>query len=48
MHDVLGAKKCSIASIGVKCGYAEDNELEASGADFVFNNLHEVKDFLLK
>ena len=47
-HDILGAKKCGISSIGVKCGYAEDNELEASGADFVFNNLHEVKDFLLK
>ena len=47
MHDVLGAKKCNIASIGVKCGYAEPNELENAGADFIFNNLFEVKDFLL-
>ncbi len=47
MHDILGAKKCGIASIGVKCGYAERNELEDAGADFIFQNLHEVKDFLL-
>ena len=48
MHDVLGAKKCGIKSIGVKCGYAEENELENAGADFIFENLYEVKDFLLK
>ena len=47
LHDVLGAKKCGIASIGVKCGYAEVNELEDAGADFIFENLYEVKDFLL-
>ncbi len=47
MHDILGAKKCGIASIGVKCGYAERNELEDAGADFIFQNLHEVKEFLL-
>jgi len=47
MHDILGAKKCGIKSIGVKCGYAEENELEAAGADFIFENLYEVKAFLL-
>ena len=47
MHDILGAKKCGISSIGVKCGYAEENELENAGADFIFENLFEVKDFLL-
>ena len=46
-HDILGAKKCGISSIGVKCGYAEVNELEDAGADFIFENLFEVKDFLL-
>jgi phosphoglycolate phosphatase len=46
-HDILGAKKCGIASIGVKCGYAEEYELENAGADFIFENLHEVKEFLL-
>lgn len=46
-HDILGAKKCGISSIGVRCGYAEENELEDSGADFIFENLPEVQDFLL-
>lgn len=46
-HDIMGAKKCKIRSIGVKCGYAEENELEDAGADFIFKNLYEVKDFLL-
>ena len=47
MHDILGAKKCGISSVGVKCGYAEENELENAGANFIFENLFEVKDFLL-
>lgn len=46
-QDILGAKKCGIASIGVRCGYAEDNELEEAGADFIFENLYQVTDFLL-
>lgn len=46
-HDILGAKKCGIKSIGVKCGYAEENELEDAGADYIFENLQEVRDFLL-
>lgn len=46
-HDILGAKKCGISSVGVKCGYAEENELESHGADFIFENLFEVRDFLL-
>ncbi len=46
-HDVLGAKACNISSIGVKCGYAEENELENAGADFIFKNLAEVQEFLL-
>lgn len=47
-QDIIGAKKCNIASIGVRCGYAEDNELEDAGADFIFENLFELTDFLLK
>lgn len=46
-QDIIGAKKCGIASIGVRCGYAEENELENAGADFIFENLHSLKDFLL-
>ncbi len=47
-QDIIGAKKCNIASIGVKCGYAEENELEDAGANFVFENLFELLDFLKK
>lgn len=47
-YDILGAKKCGISSIGVRCGYAEENELEDAGADFIFENLAKVKEFLLK
>jgi len=46
-NDVLGAKKCGISSIGLKCGYAEENELEKAGADYIFNNLTESCDFIL-
>ena len=46
-NDVLGAKKCGIASIGLRCGYAEEGELQKAGADFIFNNLTEAVDFLL-
>lgn len=46
-QDIIGAKKCGITSIGVRCGYAEDNELEDAGADFIFENLYQVADFLL-
>ena len=45
MHDIQGAKQCNIASIGVKCGYAEENELEKAGADFIFENLKETLNF---
>lgn len=44
-HDIQGAKKCNISSIGVKCGYAEENELEEAGADFIFENLYETLNF---
>lgn len=46
-YDILGAKKAKITSIGVRCGYAEQNELEIAGADFIFNNLKECADFIL-
>lgn len=47
-QDIDGAKKCGIASIGIQCGYAEENELENAGADFIFENLTQICDFLLK
>lgn len=47
-HDIFGAKKCNIASIGLRCGYAEEHELEDAGADFIFDNLEEATKFLIK
>ena len=46
-NDILGAKKCGIASIGLRCGYANENELENAGADFIFDNLEEAAKFIL-
>ena len=36
-HDVEGAKACGVKCAGVKFGYAEENELENAGADYVFD-----------
>ena len=47
-HDILGAKKCGVASIGIRVGYAEEGELEAAGADYIFDTIGELSDFLQK
>ncbi|MDD6214392.1 MAG: HAD-IA family hydrolase [Firmicutes bacterium] len=47
-HDILGAKKCGVTSIGVRVGYAEPGELEAAGADYIFDTIAELSDFLQK
>ena len=47
-NDILGAKKCKIASAGVRCGYAEAGELEKAGADFIFENLTDLTAFILE
>lgn len=41
-HDILGAKKCGISSIGVRFGYAEDGELEEAGADYIVSTVDEL------
>lgn len=38
-YDIIGAKQCNMLSIGVRCGFASDNELEDAGADYVVDNL---------
>ena len=35
MHDILGAKKAGIDSIGILFGYGTKEELENAGADFL-------------
>lgn len=41
-HDIIGAKKCSISSIGVRFGYAEEGELEQAGADYIVETVDEL------
>ena len=38
-YDIIGAKQCNMLSIGVRCGFSSDNELEDAGADYVVDNL---------
>ena len=45
-YDIIGAKACGISAIGVRYGYAVENELESAGADYLFSTVDELKDFL--
>jgi phosphoglycolate phosphatase len=47
-HDILGAKKCNIASCGVRFGYAEEGELEKAGADYIAGDLSELLSVLMQ
>ena len=47
-QDIIGAKKCDIASCGVRYGYAEPNELEDAGADYIAENLDELLEILMR
>lgn len=46
-HDVEGAKLCGVDCAGVKFGYAEENELENAGADFVFGTPFQLAEAVL-
>lgn len=46
-QDVLGAKQCGISSMGVRVGYAEPNELENAGADYITDTIADLTEFLL-
>ncbi|MDO4223240.1 MAG: HAD-IA family hydrolase [Acinetobacter sp.] len=41
-HDILGAKRHGIASIGVTYGYAQDDELQQAHADAYINAFNEL------
>lgn len=45
--DVLGAKEQGIASAGVLWGYGSKEELETAGADYVFERVEDIENFLL-
>lgn len=46
-HDIDGAKKTGIGSVGVLSGYGSREELEEHGADHVAENMSDVLKFLL-
>ncbi len=46
-HDIAGAKKCGLKSAGVRFGYADEGELEAAGADYIFETAEELADNIL-
>ena len=45
-QDVIGAKLCDIPCIGVRFGYAEENELENAGADFIASTISDLQNLL--
>lgn len=47
-YDVIGAKKCGVDCIGVRFGYAEENELEEHGAVYVAENAEDLYEYLMK
>lgn len=47
-HDILGAKQCGISSVGVKTGFADENELEDAGADYIADTVDELEKLLLR
>ena len=46
-HDIIGAKKTGLASVGVLYGYGDREELEAAGADCIAADVDELWDILL-
>lgn len=46
-HDVIGAKQCGITSLGIKTGFAKENELENAGADYIADTVEDLEKILL-
>ena len=47
-HDIDGAKACRMESVGVRFGYAEEDELEKAGATYVVDTVKELSELLQK
>ncbi len=47
-HDIDGAKKSHLDSIGVTFGYGRKKELSEAGADYIVNGAKELTELLLK
>lgn len=48
LHDIEGAKKSGLDSIGVTFGYGSEDELKNAGADYIVNDAKELTELLLK
>ena len=46
-YDVAGAKACGVDCIGVRYGYAAEGELASAGADYIVDDLKQLKSLLL-
>lgn len=46
-HDILGAKKNQVASMGVLYGYGDRAELEAAGADYIVAKAGQIAEVIL-
>lgn len=48
LYDMVGAKNCSLTAIGVRVGFAEEGELEKSGADIIADDFNGLYNALIK
>jgi phosphoglycolate phosphatase len=48
IYDIDGARSNGILSVGVKYGYAENDELEKAQPGFIVNNVTELASLLYK
>lgn len=46
-HDIIGAKKCSVKSVGVLYGFGNREELEKAGADYIAETPAQLGNLLL-
>ena len=46
-HDILGAKMCSVDSIGVLFGYGSLEELQTAGATYIAKTVGDIEKFIL-
>ncbi len=46
-HDIIGAKKCGIDSVGVLFGYGSREELETAGADYIAESFSDIEKIVL-
>lgn len=45
-HDIIGAKGCGVASLGVTFGYGSEEELLAAGADYIAHQVEEISEII--